>query len=61
MMRSSKGSRGGRNFGGRDIRRGTQRSMRSFGRGGGDRKGRGSIGKRDSGYGRDSEVKDSWD
>ena len=27
----------------------------------GDRKGRGSLGKRDSGYGKDSEVKDSWD
>ncbi|KNB46031.1 hypothetical protein JH06_1558 [Blastocystis sp. subtype 4] len=54
-------SRGGRNFGGRDIRRGAQRSMRSFGRMSGDRKGRGSLGKRDSGYGKDSEVKDSWD
>lgn len=59
MLRSGKGSRGGRNFGGRDIRRGAQRSMRSFGRMSGDRKGRGSLGKRDSGYGKDSEVKDS--
>ena len=46
-------------YGGRDIRRGAQRSTRNFGRGG-ERRGRG--GKRDSGFSREgAEAKDSWD
>ena len=51
-MTRSRGGRGGRNFGGRDIRHGAQRNMRFINR-------RESDGRSGSAGGRE-EVRDAW-
>ena len=58
-MTRSRGGRGGRNFGGRDIRHGAQRNMRFINRRESDGR-RSERGRRSGSVGGREEVRDAW-